>query len=112
MIKCLGYCCSIMTLKCASDSVDNTDLPCTHLVLLYEKFAVQCPIENIRTGREIHELVTVRFVPNKSIHGSLNRHWGLKWILLPFNNGTQGGGRGTHPFQSTPSLTQEYSNTC
>ena len=66
-----------MTLKCASDSVDNTDLPCTHLVLLSEKFAVQCPIENIRTGREIHELVTVRFVPNKSIHGSLNRHWGL-----------------------------------
>ena len=55
-----------MTLKCASDSMDNTDLPCTHLVLLYEKFAVQCPIENIRTGREIHELVTVRFVPNKS----------------------------------------------
>ena len=66
-----------MTLKCASDSVDNTDLHCTHLVLLYDKFAVQCPIENIRTGREIHELVTVRFVPNKSIHGSLNRHWGL-----------------------------------
>ena len=27
MIKFLGYCCSIMTLKCASDSVDNTDLP-------------------------------------------------------------------------------------
>ena len=57
MIKFIGYCCSIMTLKCASDSVDNTDLPCTHLALLYEKFAVQCPIENIRTGREIHELV-------------------------------------------------------
>ena len=67
------------TIKCASDSVDNTDLPCTHLVLLYEKFAVQCPIENIRTGREIHELVTVRFVLNKSIHGSLNRHWGATY---------------------------------
>ena len=49
-----GYCCSIMTLKCASDSVDNTDLPCTHLVLLYEKFAVQCPIEkvSIEKGRQ------------------------------------------------------------
>ena len=67
MIKCLGYC-SIMTQKCASDSVDNTDIPCMHLVLLYEKLAVQCPIENIRTGREIQKVVTVRFVPNKSVH--------------------------------------------
>ena len=68
MIKFIGYCCSIMTLKCASDSVDNTDLPCMHLVLFYEKLAVQCPIENIRTGREIQELVTVRFVRSKSAY--------------------------------------------
>ena len=39
-----------------------------HLVLLYEKLAVQCPIENIRTGREMQEVVTVRFVHNKSVH--------------------------------------------
>ena len=56
-----------MTLKCASDSVDNTHIHCIHLVLLYEKLAVQCPIENIRTGREIQEVVTVRFVPNKRL---------------------------------------------
>ena len=31
-IKCLCYCCSIMTHKCASDSVDNTDIPRIHLV--------------------------------------------------------------------------------
>ena len=44
-----------MTQKYASDSVDNTGIPCMHLD---EKLAVQCPTENIRTGREIQEVVT------------------------------------------------------
>ena len=43
---------------------------------------MQYPIENIRTGREIQEVVTVRFVPNKSVHGSLHRHWGLILMIL------------------------------
>ena len=58
-----------MTRECAIDSVDNTGIPCMHLVYDYnEKLAVQCPIENIRNGREIQEVVTVRFVSNKSVY--------------------------------------------
>ena len=31
---------------------------------------MQCPLANIRTGREIQEVVTVRFMPNKSVYGT------------------------------------------
>ena len=66
VMKCLFYCCTIMTQKCACHSVDNTDIPGMNL-LWYTIWEIGCACP-CRTGREIQEVVTVRLVPNKSVY--------------------------------------------
>ena len=56
-------------------NVDNTDIPGVYQLYLYWKLAAQACEENIRTGREIKEIVPVRFVHNKSYT------WIIKYVV-------------------------------